>query len=70
MNNSTLLVKREKYQSCLGQLIDLKQGILKEIVIRYGDDSELLMELLENAIFDIDEVLKAESNDLSEEYTQ
>ncbi len=48
--NQELLEKKTKLESYAGQLIDLKSDFLKEIVIKKGDDADLLFEIIQDTI--------------------
>lgn len=57
MTNQKLLEKREKLNSCWGQLIDLRKGLIKEIVIT-EENAGVLREIIALAIANIDLELK------------
>lgn len=61
MNNQELYQLRGKLTAFVGQLIDLEQGFLEEIVIKKGQDAELLKDILEIQIAKIDSDLQEEA---------
>ena len=50
-------ILKQKYESMLGQLIDLKQGNLGEIVLRNNEWADMLRELLVDKIKDMEKTL-------------
>ena len=60
MSNQELATLRAKLSAFIGQLTDLEQGFLAEIVIKKGQDAELLKDILEIQIAKIDADLKEE----------
>ena len=61
--NELLFQKREKLNSYMGQLIDLQNGNYKELVLpRDSDEILLLVEVIQEAISQIDTELKKEAS--------
>ena len=56
--NQELYSLRGKISAFIGQLTDLEQGFINEIVIKKGQDAELLKDILEIQISKIDTDLK------------
>lgn len=54
MTNQELYSFRGRLSAMVGQLIDLEQGFIEEIVIKKGQDAELLKDVLEIQISKID----------------
>ena len=57
-NNTELYALRGRLSAFIGQLTDLEQGFMTEIVITKGQDAELLKDILEIQISKIDTDLK------------
>lgn len=60
MNNLELYELRGRLSAFVGQLIDLEQGYLNELVISKREDAELLKDILEIQIAKIDSDLQEE----------
>lgn len=60
MDNNELYRLKVLLSAFLGQLIDLQQGFLAEIVIKKGKDAELLKDIIEIQIAKIEADLKEE----------
>jgi len=61
--NQLLFQKREKLNSYLGQLIDLQNGNYKELVLpKDSDEILLLVEVIQEAIKNIDNELKMDTD--------
>ena len=58
MSNTELYALRGRLSAFIGQLTDLEQGFMSEIVITKGEDAELLKDILEIQISKIDTDLK------------
>ncbi len=58
MSNTELYALRGRLSAFIGQLTDLEQGFMTEIVITKGEDAELLKDILEIQISKIDTDLK------------
>ena len=61
MSNQELYLLKNKLSAFVGQLTDLEQGFINEIIITKGEDAELLKDILEIQISKIDADLEAET---------